>query len=48
MILVTQKEKLDELFAQEKFDGVVHMASFIQMGESFINPSYFPSSQCIH
>jgi UDP-glucose 4-epimerase len=36
--LVTEKEKLDLLFAKERFDGVVHMASFIQMGESFANP----------
>ena len=39
--LVTQKEKLDTLFASEKFDGVVHMASFIRMGESFKNPSKY-------
>ncbi|WKZ26053.1 MAG: UDP-glucose 4-epimerase GalE [bacterium] len=39
--LVTEKQKLDELFQKEKFDGVVHMASFIQMGESFNNPSKY-------
>lgn len=39
--LVTEPEKLADLFAREKFDGVVHMASFIQMGESFINPSKY-------
>lgn len=39
--LVTQKDKLALLFAAEKFDGVVHMASFIQMGESFVNPSKY-------
>src|SRR3990172_8712058 len=40
--LVNDKEKLDELFAKEKFDGVIHMAAFIQMGESFQNPlKYF-------
>src|SRR3989344_1168215 len=36
--LLTDKEKLDKLLASEKFDGVVHMASFIQMGESYQNP----------
>ena len=39
--LVTQKEKLDALFSQEKFDGVMHMASFIQMGESFKDPAKY-------
>jgi UDP-glucose 4-epimerase len=39
--LVTQKEKLDALLSSEKFDGVVHMASFIQMGESYINPAKY-------
>ena len=36
--LVTEKEKLDLLFSKEQIDGVVHMAAFIQMGESFANP----------
>lgn len=39
--LVSQKEKLDALFTSEKFDGVVHMASFIQMGESYKNPAKY-------
>ncbi len=39
--LVTEKEKLDNLFTAEKFDGVIHMASFIQMGESFVNPAKY-------
>jgi UDP-glucose 4-epimerase len=39
--LVTQKDKLDELLSKEKFDGVIHMASFIQMGESFTNPQKY-------
>lgn len=39
--LVTQKEKIDQLLANEKFDGVVHMASLIQMGESFRDPSKY-------
>lgn len=43
--LVTHKEKLAELFEKENIDGVVHMASFIQMGESFKNPSkYFKNN----
>jgi UDP-glucose 4-epimerase len=39
--LVSEKEKLDSLFTSEKFDGVVHMASFIQMGESYKNPAKY-------
>jgi UDP-glucose 4-epimerase len=40
--LVTEKDKLDELFVKEKFDGVIHMAGFIQMGESYKDPvKYF-------
>jgi UDP-glucose 4-epimerase len=39
--LVTQKDKLDDFLASEKFDGVIHMASFIQMGESFIDPAKY-------
>lgn len=39
--LVHEKEKLQELFQEKKFDGVIHMASFIQMGESFKNPSKY-------
>jgi len=39
--LVTEKEKLDKLLSSEKFDGVVHMASFIQMGESYRNPAKY-------
>jgi len=40
--LVTQKEKLEELMRRQKFTGVIHMASFIQMGESFRDPyKYF-------
>jgi len=43
--LATEKEKLNELFEKEKFSGVVHMAGFIQMGESFANPSkYFQNN----
>jgi len=39
--LVTQKDKLDEFLLSEKFNGVIHMASFIQMGESFVNPQKY-------
>ena len=39
--LVSQKDKLDALLTSEKFDGVVHMASFIQMGESFKDPAKY-------
>lgn len=39
--LSLEKEKLNELFAKENFSGVIHMASFIQMGESFNNPAKY-------
>ncbi len=39
--LVTQKDRLSSLLTSEKFDGVVHMASFIQMGESYKDPSKY-------
>ena len=39
--LVSEKEKLDNLLTSEKFDGVVHMASFIQMGESYKDPAKY-------
>jgi UDP-glucose 4-epimerase len=39
--LATEKEKLDSLLSSEKFDGVIHMASFIQMGESYTNPAKY-------
>jgi UDP-glucose 4-epimerase len=45
--LVTEKEKLDKLFYSEKFDGVIHMASFIQMGESFENPAKYYENNVI-
>lgn len=45
--LVTQKEKLAALFSKEKFDGVVHMASFIQMGESYVNPAKYYENNII-
>lgn len=45
--LVTEKEKLLSLFKIQKFDAVVHMASFIQMGESFRNPSKYYKNNVI-
>lgn len=42
--LATEKEKLDNYFSQNKFDAVIHMASYIQMGESFTNPSKYYSN----
>jgi UDP-glucose 4-epimerase len=39
--LVTETEKLNNLFENEQFDAVIHMASFIQMGESYTNPSKY-------
>lgn len=39
--LVTDLEKLDNFLVSEKFDGVVHMAAFIQMGESYKNPAKY-------
>lgn len=39
--LVTEKSKLDSLLTSEQFDGVVHMASFIQMGESYKDPAKY-------
>ena len=39
--LVSQKEKVQSLLETEKFDGVIHMASFIQMGESFKDPGKY-------
>lgn len=45
--LVTEKEKLDALLTSEKFDGVIHMASFIQMGESFVNPAKYYENNVI-
>ncbi|MBU0572451.1 UDP-glucose 4-epimerase GalE [Patescibacteria group bacterium] len=43
--LVREKIKLETLFKKNKFVGVIHMASFIQMGESFKNPNkYFQNN----
>jgi len=43
--IAREKEKLDEVFSKEKPSGVIHMASFIQMGESFKNPmKYFENN----
>jgi UDP-glucose 4-epimerase len=45
--LLTEKEKLDSFLATEKFDGVIHMASFIQMGESYVNPAKYYENNVI-
>src|SRR3990167_5708290 len=43
--LVREKEKLEEIFSKNKISGVIHMASFIQMGESFKKPlKYFENN----
>lgn len=43
--LVKEKNKLKKVFEKNKFAGVIHMASFIQMGESFKNPGkYFENN----
>jgi UDP-glucose 4-epimerase len=39
--IVTEGEKLNKLFSEQKFDGCIHMASLIQMGESFRNPGKY-------
>ncbi|MEJ2348075.1 MAG: UDP-glucose 4-epimerase GalE [Patescibacteria group bacterium] len=39
--LVKNKNKLDKLFKDNKFTGVIHMASYIQMGESFKDPGKY-------
>lgn len=45
--LVTDKDKLFDLFRSEKFDGVIHMAAFIQMGESFKNPGKYYTNNVV-
>jgi len=45
--LVSEKEKLNDLLSGQKFAGVIHMASFIQMGESFENPSKYYTNNVI-
>ena len=32
---------LDRLFSQQQFDGILHFASFIQVGESVVNPAKY-------
>lgn len=36
--LVSETDKLNEFLAKEKFDGVIHMAAYIQMEESYQKP----------
>jgi len=45
--LVSGKDKLNGLLSGQKFAGVIHMASFIQMGESFENPSKYYTNNVI-
>lgn len=43
--LVSQKDKLDSFFENEDIEGVIHMAAFIKMGESFREPAkYFENN----
>jgi len=43
--LLYEKDKLDVIFEKEEIAGVIHMASYIQMGESFRNPAkYFQNN----
>ncbi len=43
--LVTQYDRLEGLFTTHQFDGVIHMAALIQMGESFRDPNkYFDNN----
>ncbi|HET7392554.1 MAG TPA: UDP-glucose 4-epimerase GalE [Candidatus Binatia bacterium] len=39
---------LDRLFAEEKFDGVMHFASFIQVGESVQHPAKYYRNNVTH
>ena len=39
---------LDRLFADESFDGVMHFASFIQVGESVQHPAKYYRNNVIH
>lgn len=45
--LVNEKDKLNDLLSSQKFIGVIHMASFIQMGESYENPSKYYTNNII-
>ncbi len=38
---IADRELLDELFNQHRFDGVMHFASFIQVGESVREPAMY-------
>lgn len=41
------RQVLDSLFAKYKFDGVLHFASLIQVGESVVEPArYYKSNVC--
>ncbi len=45
--LVKNPDKILEVLKEEKIDGVIHMASFIQMGESFKNPGKYFNNNLI-
>lgn len=38
---IADKELLNEIFQRHKFDAVMHFASFIQVGESVVNPGIY-------
>lgn len=38
---IANKSLLDRLFKNNNFDGVIHFASYIQVGESVLNPSMY-------
>lgn len=38
---LADRQKLDEIFGHDRFDGVMHFASFIQVGESVIKPAEY-------
>ncbi|MFC1625222.1 UDP-glucose 4-epimerase GalE [Patescibacteria group bacterium] len=43
--LLYETDKLDVIFEKDEIAGVIHMASYIQMGESFRNPAkYFKNN----
>ncbi|MDH5356896.1 MAG: UDP-glucose 4-epimerase GalE, partial [Gammaproteobacteria bacterium] len=44
---LSDKQTLDNLFATIKFDGVMHFASFIEVGESVVEPAkYYQNNVC--
>lgn len=45
---IEDRSLLDRLFAEENFDGVMHFASFIQVGESVQHPSKYYRNNVTH